>query len=561
MSSAYGSVEAAGEASVRLKDEEKGSVETKNSVQTTGSRAGLKAPHYNFIFVVSLAIIGVVLFLVLADVWGMGFRRGDDDDDDGGDGDDGEPECKINDPRTSNSRYTTTLTKVELNLTKYPNAVCNDGSPGAYYFEAADPDGPHRATWVFMLQGGSWCFDEESCQQRKDGTEEILRAGELVDPQETGSVATSSTIWQNTTSISGVFVAHPCSRLYGVNKVWLAYCSADAYMSSSSASPETLDMHFQGATILDAVLNEAMTTHGLLDQADSWDSDSDGDLEKPLVVLTGYSAGSRGVMVHLDRIRDEIHDQSPNIDVYGVLDSVVWLENLQGQVSDLVNQTKKAIDFLNITADRIDTDCFLDHANELWKCIFSQYRLFYLDTPYMVISSTRDLRLRSQGSFPKTGEKDLLKNPESPFEKVGKVDEDQGGTQKEFFAEVASQVLELFIELQEANSIVTAYAPSCDTHTYIHKDTFLDFVVNSDNSTTMLFALEQALDKVGFVRSRAEGCPEMCTFPPYNGEAEGTVPREYSLKDGFFLDNCELGISCGPCEDTLHDDLRTLADE
>eukprot|EP00959_Pyramimonas_sp_CCMP1952_P240187 5019152-Pyramimonas_sp.AAC.1 len=123
----YGSVVEgrAGEASASPSvDEERGTSNVKITTSELkiirrskdGSSSSPKTTHLSVIFVLSVAIIGVVLFLVLADVWGMGFRRGDDDDDDGGDGD-GEPDCMINDPRTSNVRYTSTLTKIELDLT------------------------------------------------------------------------------------------------------------------------------------------------------------------------------------------------------------------------------------------------------------------------------------------------------------------------------------------------------------------------------------------------------------------------------------------------------------
>eukprot|EP00959_Pyramimonas_sp_CCMP1952_P393495 8244950-Pyramimonas_sp.AAC.1 len=68
---------------------------------------------------------------------------GDDDDDDGGDGDSGDTkvenfDCKINDPTTTDALYKATLDRIDLDTTKYPKALCNDGSAGAYYFKRSE---------------------------------------------------------------------------------------------------------------------------------------------------------------------------------------------------------------------------------------------------------------------------------------------------------------------------------------------------------------------------------------------------------------------------------------
>ena len=48
-------------------------------------------------------------------------------------------------------------------LSAHPAAICNDGSPGAYYYHAgSDPN-----LFVVYLQGGFWCLDEKSCAVRQ----------------------------------------------------------------------------------------------------------------------------------------------------------------------------------------------------------------------------------------------------------------------------------------------------------------------------------------------------------------------------------------------------------
>jgi hypothetical protein len=160
MSSSYGSLEAASEdkvVPVISRDEENGS-DKKVTIgpAPTDTKTDFKSWHYTLLFGASIAIIAAVLFLVLFDVGGLGFGLGggDDDDDDDDDGGDDEINCKINNPVTSDALYETTLDRIDLDIEKYPTALCNDGSPGAYYFKAA-PEGGQESTWIIMLEGSS----------------------------------------------------------------------------------------------------------------------------------------------------------------------------------------------------------------------------------------------------------------------------------------------------------------------------------------------------------------------------------------------------------------------
>ena len=46
-----------------------------------------------------------------------------------------------------------------------PLLVCNDGSPGGYYYREATTreDGDK---WIFYLEGGGWCWNQTSCVRR-----------------------------------------------------------------------------------------------------------------------------------------------------------------------------------------------------------------------------------------------------------------------------------------------------------------------------------------------------------------------------------------------------------
>ena len=55
------------------------------------------------------------------------------------------------------------LSKVSLEAD--PKALCNDGSPGAYYWKKS-PTGSSR--WIVMLLGTEGCYDKFSCERKRE---------------------------------------------------------------------------------------------------------------------------------------------------------------------------------------------------------------------------------------------------------------------------------------------------------------------------------------------------------------------------------------------------------
>lgn len=87
-------------------------------------------------------------------------------------------------------------------------AVCNDGSPGAFYYtEGSDP-----TTWLIYLEGGLWCWNQATCEMR----------------QANGPTQVSSTEWPDTMSQNGIFDTDESLNPFATaNKVYIGYCSSD----------------------------------------------------------------------------------------------------------------------------------------------------------------------------------------------------------------------------------------------------------------------------------------------------------------------------------------------
>jgi hypothetical protein len=125
--------------------------------------------------------------------------------------------------------------------------VCNDGSPGVYYFAPAI-DEDFKSVWLIYLPGGGQCFDKASCADRWAKKRNHMT-----------STSSPSTILR-----TGLLDASPSkSVLWGANKAALLYCSSDGYMGDATASNYTWGWHFKGQRLVAAMVNELILKHGL----------------------------------------------------------------------------------------------------------------------------------------------------------------------------------------------------------------------------------------------------------------------------------------------------------
>src|SRR5688572_12813266 len=59
----------------------------------------------------------------------------------------------------------TDLKRVTIDRGQYPDAVCNDATPGAFYVGRYTRD-EDRNKWVIFLQGGGGCGSGQACVDR-----------------------------------------------------------------------------------------------------------------------------------------------------------------------------------------------------------------------------------------------------------------------------------------------------------------------------------------------------------------------------------------------------------
>ena len=264
-------------------------------------------------------------------------------------------------------------------LSAYPGAVCNDGSPAGYYWSASSSG--QTGKWLIYLMGGMWCYSQQTCQLR------------MQDAQ----FQTSSKHWQKqlqigqgTGGVGGIFSNQGANPFADYNKVYLEYCSSDAWMADIDASEQTWGLAFKGQTIVQSALADLAANHGLASGAD--------------VVFGGCSAGGRGAMVLLDYVAGWLPS---GVNVRGILDSGLWVDIPSFDTNEITlqEQTQDAFALFNPT-NVIPAECAAQYSGgDSWKCIYGQYRMPFVQTPYFINAAQMDdfqLLYDMGGTMPET---------------------------------------------------------------------------------------------------------------------------------------------------------------
>jgi hypothetical protein len=170
---------------------------------------------------------------------------------------------------------------VVLDKSKYPQALCNDGTSAAYALRPGIGSASNR--WILSLPEGGYCDDQASCS---------FRAANMP------SLVSSAPYQANPSSafgLAGLLDPAPSNNpdFYDASVVQVLYCSSDlwsgAKSSTSAFNPQDpTTWNFQGHAILDAVIADLKASHNF-----------SGATE---IMLTGQSAGGFGVFVNANSV-------------------------------------------------------------------------------------------------------------------------------------------------------------------------------------------------------------------------------------------------------------------
>lgn len=118
----------------------------------------------------------------------------------------------------------TTLSRVDLDTTRYPEAVCNDGTPGLFYVRKGTGAGANR--WIIFLEGGGACFEGTECARRWCSVDTAFGAAKM-----SNRYAPARGVGGG-----GILATRADSAFTDFNKAGVYYCSSDVWSGRSGSS-------------------------------------------------------------------------------------------------------------------------------------------------------------------------------------------------------------------------------------------------------------------------------------------------------------------------------------
>lgn len=182
------------------------------------------------------------------------------------------------------------LIRREIDSTRHPKAVCNDGSTPIFYYRRGSGSGANK--WVLWFKGGGSCYDSASCADRSRNVTSSIPWNE---PQLTASGILSSDPEHN-------------PDFYNWNHVLMVYCSSDQWVGAREDADNATGWYFRGHFITNAILHALMSPE-IIERPNL--------REATHVLVTGSSAGAHGLIYNLDRIEEAL----PWADVRGASDA------------------------------------------------------------------------------------------------------------------------------------------------------------------------------------------------------------------------------------------------
>jgi hypothetical protein len=213
----------------------------------------------------------------------------------------------------------TDLQRVTVDTKRFPEAICNDGTPAVFYIARYTTEAD-RNKWVIFLQGGGSCNDGQSCAERWCSIDTNYGMDKM-----------STTPSKLSIRGNGIVDPRPENHFGSWNRVLIYYCSSDLWSgtktstqhaSSGSAAVDYV-INFKGARIIDAVMDTLRrTSRGRAVAPPGTSAHAFPDLDNATHVLfAGSSAGGAGVGSNADRIAIKLRATNPSLVFKALIDA------------------------------------------------------------------------------------------------------------------------------------------------------------------------------------------------------------------------------------------------
>jgi O-palmitoleoyl-L-serine hydrolase len=268
------------------------------------------------------------------------------------------------------------MVKREVKDAKSKQAVCNDGSPLAYYF--GEGKGDDRRKWIIFLQGGEGCATDAACTERWTARRNLMTSVGL----------------KNSDAGEGILSTDAKTNpdFARFTHVRVHYCSSDAYAGDAARTIGGRTFEFRGRRGIDGLLDD------LMDKSQVGSSTLRDATE---VLFTGSSAGGMGVQNNLDRVASRLSWAT----VKGVADSG-WIPDVPKLNSGpgTIDVRPDAPEALAYYRAQPDESCVAANGAQAGKCLLGSFVFKYITTPMFVYADQRDpSHLGSLGARPRSG--------------------------------------------------------------------------------------------------------------------------------------------------------------
>lgn len=358
------------------------------------------------------------------------------------------------------------LTGYKIDTATFPNGVCNDGTPGVFYYAPATRV-EDRNKWIIFLQGGGSCNSGQKCAERWCSIDSNYGMDKM-----------SSSLTKERIGGNGFLAPEVWNAFGSWNRVLIYYCSSDQWsgtqtntLSAASSGGTTVQyaIQFRGSQIVDAVLDtlrndmpggrRRVVRHDveLQPDASAWP-----DLDDAIsVIFAGASGGGNGVKNNVDRVGAKLKSTNPGLaDFRAIIDASFTFEtsNLDYTKTTMCAGNPAGCAYASFTqqlwnlvdvalyAARGDESCRQYHASRSpgseWVCSDKDHVLLnHITTPFFIHQDLQDPQVGGDG-----------------FVALGL------GTASDFAIGVESALRSFPVPEEPRGAAPGSFAPQCGTH-------------------------------------------------------------------------------------------------